>query len=304
MSSTTRSRSSTTPRAGRPRDPRRRRAWAVSERRLDRDAAGESTSSRVALPVVDSRDWDEHRPAAEGEDEEDDFSLSRSGPVTVEELDLAPMVDVAFQLVLFFMVTATTVLYKTLEIPKPSAERPRGAVAQGRSRARRLQGRLHPRRDRRGRRHEDRSRAGRRPRWTRWSSGCGRRARRPAARRCCSRPTSRRRTATRCWPTTRPTRSAWASSIARPASPAGPGTDLGAGPARRRGRVPPGAASAAAVPNQFSRPWRCIAKCGHPEQPCDCAVHARSEVLSLREPQRGQYAGYDRARSRRITDLS
>ncbi len=44
------------------------------------------------------------------------------------------MVDVAFQLVLFFMVTATMVLYKTLEIPKPSGEAPAGAVAQGRSR--------------------------------------------------------------------------------------------------------------------------------------------------------------------------
>ena len=53
----------------------------------------------------------------------------------IEELDRAPMVDVAFQLVLFFMVTATTVLYKTLEIPKPSADTPAGAVAQGRSRS-------------------------------------------------------------------------------------------------------------------------------------------------------------------------
>ena len=43
------------------------------------------------------------------------------------------MVDVAFQLVLFFMVTATTVLYKTLEIPKPSKEQAPTAVAQGRS---------------------------------------------------------------------------------------------------------------------------------------------------------------------------
>ena len=55
----------------------------------------------------------------------EEFSLSRSGPMTVEELDLAPMVDVAFQLVLFFMVAAKTVLYKTLEIPKPSPNRPR-----------------------------------------------------------------------------------------------------------------------------------------------------------------------------------
>lgn len=66
--------------------------------------------------------------------EEEEFSLSRSGPMTVEELDLAPMVDVAFQLVLFFMVAAQTVLYKTLEIPKPSTEQAPAAVAQGRSR--------------------------------------------------------------------------------------------------------------------------------------------------------------------------
>ena len=80
-----------------------------------------SQGSRVALPVVTSRGWDDSgRPPRPSDDE--DFSLSRSGPTTVEELDLAPMVDVAFQLVLFFMVTATTVLYKTLEIPKPSSE--------------------------------------------------------------------------------------------------------------------------------------------------------------------------------------
>ena len=77
--------------------------------------------NRMALPVVDSRGWDDMPGSAEA-DADDVVSLSRSGPATVEELDLAPMVDVAFQLVLFFMVTATTVLYKTLEIPKPAAE--------------------------------------------------------------------------------------------------------------------------------------------------------------------------------------
>ena len=86
----------------------------------------------MALPVIDSRGWDDI-PDATDEEDEGDLSLSRSGPATVEELDLAPMVDVAFQLVLFFMVTATTVLYKTLEIPKPSKEQAPTAVAQGRS---------------------------------------------------------------------------------------------------------------------------------------------------------------------------
>lgn len=103
---------------------------------LSRATEERSSSSRVALPVVASRDRDDMRPDEDDDlQEEETFSLSRSGPMTVEELDLAPMVDVAFQLVLFFMVTATTVLYKTLEIPKPSTDAPPSGVTQGRSRS-------------------------------------------------------------------------------------------------------------------------------------------------------------------------
>jgi biopolymer transport protein ExbD len=65
-----------------------------------------------------------------------EFTLSRSSAQRVEELDLAAMVDVAFQMVLFFLVTATTVLYKTLEVPKPNPEsNPPAAAAQGHSRS-------------------------------------------------------------------------------------------------------------------------------------------------------------------------
>jgi biopolymer transport protein ExbD len=109
--------------------------WERTEEDLDLDRRPESRSSHVALPVVRSRDRDQGvMPGEDGEDEEA-FSLSRSATQRIEELDLAPMVDVAFQLVLFFMVTATTVLYKTLELPKPSAETPPSTVAQGRSRS-------------------------------------------------------------------------------------------------------------------------------------------------------------------------
>jgi len=112
--------------------------WELTEDDLgqeDRDQ--QRSSSRVGLPVVASRDHGDRPEFDEGDEEEDDeatVSLSRSGPARVEELDLAAMVDVAFQLVLFFLVTATTILYKTLEIPKPSTEPPPGAVAQGRQR--------------------------------------------------------------------------------------------------------------------------------------------------------------------------
>ena len=39
------------------------------------------------------------------------------------------MVDVAFQLVLFFLVTASTVVFKTLEVPKPKPEQGKGSAA-------------------------------------------------------------------------------------------------------------------------------------------------------------------------------
>ncbi len=68
------------------------------------------------------------------DEEAAEFTLSHDGPQKVEELDLAAMVDVALQMVLFFLVTAMTVLYKTLEVPKPSPERPAAGAAQGRSR--------------------------------------------------------------------------------------------------------------------------------------------------------------------------
>jgi biopolymer transport protein ExbD len=106
----------------------------------DQDDDGDSSSFALpvsmsgTLPVAGSSGPLEDPRALAEVPEEEEFSLSRSGPMTVEELDLAPMVDVAFQLVLFFMVAAQTVLYKTLEIPKPSTDQAPAAVTQGRSR--------------------------------------------------------------------------------------------------------------------------------------------------------------------------
>jgi len=75
------------------------------------------------LGPIDPRDEDE---------EAADFTLARGSAETIEELDLAAMVDVAFQLVLFFLVTATTILYKSLEVPKPNPDKEQQEpVAQG-----------------------------------------------------------------------------------------------------------------------------------------------------------------------------
>lgn len=88
--------------------------------------------------LPDDQTQDSDLPELDPQDEDDEaaeFTLSRNAPETVEELDLAAMVDVAFQLVLFFLVTAQVVLFKTLEIPRPNEDKPPEAAAQGRSRS-------------------------------------------------------------------------------------------------------------------------------------------------------------------------
>jgi biopolymer transport protein ExbD len=103
---------------------------------LDRDRSVVEGRSRVDLSSVELVPWDANldEPDPLEEDEEAaSFTLSRGDPERVEELDLAAMVDVAFQLVLFFLVTATTVLYKSLEVPKPNPEAPVAGATQGKA---------------------------------------------------------------------------------------------------------------------------------------------------------------------------
>jgi biopolymer transport protein ExbD len=109
---------------------------------LDRELDAGERRHRVDLSSVELIRWetsagtdvleDEFDPLDEDE-EAVAFTLSRSGPEKVEELDLAAMVDVAFQLVLFFLVTATTILYKSLEVPKPNPETPAAGATQGKA---------------------------------------------------------------------------------------------------------------------------------------------------------------------------
>jgi biopolymer transport protein ExbD len=107
---------------------------------LDRELDAGGNRHRVDLSSVELIRWEPSAETSEDQvdplDEDEEaasFTLSRSGPERVEELDLAAMVDVAFQLVLFFLVTATTILYKSLEVPKPNPETPAAGAAQGKA---------------------------------------------------------------------------------------------------------------------------------------------------------------------------
>jgi len=59
-------------------------------------------------------------PAESSDDEPLDFGEKRKDVET--EMDMTPMVDVTFLLLIFFMVTAAFSLQKSLEIPKPNQD--------------------------------------------------------------------------------------------------------------------------------------------------------------------------------------
>jgi biopolymer transport protein ExbD len=91
----------------------------------------------VELPSVEALPWVEDAGEIDPLEEDEDaveFTLARGDPAKVEELDLAAMVDVAFQLVLFFLVTAwNVVIFKSLEVPKPNPDTNAAAAVQGKA---------------------------------------------------------------------------------------------------------------------------------------------------------------------------
>lgn len=68
---------------------------------------------------------------AEPEEEElDDVTFGEKEPIPEDELDMTPMVDVTFLLLIFFMVTASFTLQKSLEQPHTTSDQPSTEVAE------------------------------------------------------------------------------------------------------------------------------------------------------------------------------
>ncbi|MCA9121458.1 MAG: biopolymer transporter ExbD [Planctomycetaceae bacterium] len=55
-------------------------------------------------------------------EEEEPSGIKRKGNVEDTEMDMTPMVDVTFLLLIFFMVTAAFTLQKSLQVPKPNPD--------------------------------------------------------------------------------------------------------------------------------------------------------------------------------------
>lgn len=80
--------------------------------------------AEVASVAESSRSELAREPVAPDEsDEEERPVVFRRKPMAAEELDMTPMVDMTFLLLIFFMVTATFSQQKTLQIPPPDSDR-------------------------------------------------------------------------------------------------------------------------------------------------------------------------------------
>ncbi len=64
------------------------------------------------------------RPAPPREEDDPSPGIKRKGNVQDTEMDMTPMVDVTFLLLIFFMVTAAFTLQKSLQVPKPNPDDP------------------------------------------------------------------------------------------------------------------------------------------------------------------------------------
>lgn len=70
------------------------------------------------------------RPVDDEDDEEDDEPVLAKSQREEEELDMTPMVDVTFLLLIFFMVTAAFSLQKSIEMPRQQTDAPSTSVVE------------------------------------------------------------------------------------------------------------------------------------------------------------------------------
>ena len=63
-------------------------------------------------------------PLIDAQPEDDPVVFRAEGRVEEAEMDMTPMVDVTFLLLIFFMVTAAFSLQKSIEVPNPDQEQP------------------------------------------------------------------------------------------------------------------------------------------------------------------------------------
>jgi biopolymer transport protein ExbD len=95
-------------------------------------AAGPDYPAAAIAPVAASDLPSDELLPAEDDEEEDDQVLPRSKRAG-EEMDMTPMVDVTFLLLIFFMVTAAFSLQKSIVMPRQQTDAPSTSVVEEQS---------------------------------------------------------------------------------------------------------------------------------------------------------------------------
>lgn len=90
--------------------------------------AGKTAAAAVVIPEHDRAGRLARVLPVHAEDEDDEFVMRKS-ETEFEEMDLTPMVDVTFLLLIFFMITASFSLQKALDVPAPDPDE-KGAAQQ------------------------------------------------------------------------------------------------------------------------------------------------------------------------------
>ena len=85
--------------------------------------AQESTSAPPREPAVERQPVESTPPVLPTLADDDEGLVLRKAETEFEEMDLTPMVDVTFLLLIFFMITASFTIQKTIQVPPPDPEK-------------------------------------------------------------------------------------------------------------------------------------------------------------------------------------
>jgi len=88
---------------------------------LSPSATSPGTSEKPA--DVDSNSTAAPRPRPAPRPDLGGFNMGKKRPVDQEEMDLTPMVDMTFLLLIFFMITASFSVQKSMQVPPPSSDK-------------------------------------------------------------------------------------------------------------------------------------------------------------------------------------
>ena len=92
------------------------------------ESVQQPTSASPRQPAVASQPVESAPPVSPALDDDDEGLVLRKAETEFDDMDLTPMVDVTFLLLIFFMITASFTIQKTIQVPPPNPEQKGAAL--------------------------------------------------------------------------------------------------------------------------------------------------------------------------------